>query len=110
MHIGCDGSGTNSGPVLENDSAGTAPCHDDLTHGRRNTDLDASSCSTARHRLRDGAHATDGVSPYAATPIHLSKVVVQLHVSGAGCVRTGVVADSKPNMAFTRSERNQRSR
>ena len=39
---------------------------------------------------RYGAHATDGLTP----PIHLSKGVVQLHVSGAGCVRTGVVADN----------------
>src|SRR5262249_54139006 len=92
MPVGCDGSGSNSGPVLENDSAGTAPCHDDLTHGRRNADLGASSCSTARHRLRDGAHATDGVSPYAATPIHLANGLVQLHVSGPGCVRARVVA------------------
>ena len=46
-----------------------------------------------RHRLGDGAHAADGVTPDAALAVHLAKHVVQQHVRRARGVGTRVVAD-----------------
>ena len=47
----------------------------------------------ARHRLRDRAHAADGVAPHALLAVHLAECVVQHHIGRAGRVGAGVVAD-----------------
>ncbi len=47
----------------------------------------------ARHRLRDRAHAADGVAPHALLAVHLAEGMVQHHIGGAGRVGAGVVAD-----------------
>ena len=47
----------------------------------------------ARHRLRDRAHAADGVAPHALLAVHLAERVVQHHIGRAGGVGAGVIAD-----------------
>ena len=52
-------------------------------------------CAAAalRHRLRDRAHAADGVAPGALLAVHLAEAVVQQHVGRARRVGARVVAD-----------------
>ena len=45
------------------------------------------------HRLRDCAHAANGVAPFARLAVDLAETVMQKHVGGARCIGTGVVAD-----------------
>ena len=46
-----------------------------------------------RHRLRDRAHAADGVAPDALFAVHLAERMMQHHIGRAGGVGAGVVAD-----------------
>ena len=47
----------------------------------------------ARHRLRDRAHAADGVAPDAFLAVHLAKRVVQHHIGRARGIGAGIIAD-----------------
>ena len=66
---------------------------DDLAHTRIRVDRDAAALRGARHRLRDRAHAADGVAPDALLAVHLAEGVVQHHIGRARRVRTGIIAD-----------------
>jgi hypothetical protein len=55
--------------------------------------LDAACFGFLAHRLRDGAHAADGVAPPALLAVHLAEDVMQQHVGAARRVRAREVAD-----------------
>ena len=54
----------------------------------------AESARLGGHRLRDRAHAADGVAPHAAMAVHFADHVVQQHISRARRIRAGEVADN----------------
>ena len=56
-------------------------------------DVDAEPARFGGHRLRDRAHAADGVAPDAALAVDLAEGVVQQHIGAARRVGTRVVAD-----------------
>ena len=68
--------------------------------------------ASRRHRLRDRAHAADGVAPRAALAVHLAEHVMQQHVRGSraytGSAKLPTTA-SKPNAALIGADSNQRS-
>src|SRR4051812_14517047 len=79
--------------IVEDDSNGAAALHDHFAHAGVKFDLRAMLACRARHRLRDGAHAADGMSPDALLAIHLTERMMQHHISRTGGVRAGVIAD-----------------
>ena len=48
---------------------------------------------SARHRLRDRAHAADGVPPHARTAIHFAERMMQQHIGGPRRIGTRQIAD-----------------
>ena len=79
--------------IVEDDAGGAAALDDHLAHAGFGFDLGAVPARRARHRLRDRAHAADGVAPHALLAVHLAERVVQHHVGRAGGVGAGVIAD-----------------
>ncbi len=47
----------------------------------------------ARHRLRDRAHAADGVAPDALPAVHLAERVMQHHIGRTRRIGAGIIAD-----------------
>src|SRR6185437_11092161 len=70
---------------------GATALDENLTYGRRNTDERTTRLRRARHRLGNGPHATDRVTPGAFLAIHLPEHVVQEHIGGAWGVWASVV-------------------
>ncbi len=91
-----------------------ATFHDDLANGAIGTDLDAlaSRHLFRRHRLGDGAHATDGMAPGTLDPVALAEHVMQQHVGRArrcSRLRQLPTMESKPSTALIGSLSNQPS-
>ena len=75
------------------DADGAALLDDDFLHRRIGFDRDAESPAGLRHRLRDRAHAADGMAPCALLAVHFAKDMMQQHIGGAGRVGARVIAD-----------------
>ena len=70
-----------------NDAGRPALVDDDLLDRRAEQDVDALLSCGAGHRLRDRAHAADGVAPGARDASRFAEQMVQQHVGTAGRVR-----------------------
>ena len=79
--------------VVEHHADRAVALDDHLAHAGIGVDLDAGAARGARHRLRDRAHAADGVAPDALLAVHLAEGVVQHHIGRAGGVGAGIIAD-----------------
>ena len=55
--------------------------------------FDTSRACGFRHRLRDRAHAADGVAPVALHAVHLAEAMMQQHIGGARRVGARIIAD-----------------
>ena len=75
------------------DEAARCAARDDALDRRVALDVDAEPTRFGGHRLRDRAHATDGVAPDAALSVDLTEGVVQQHIGAARRVGARVVAD-----------------
>ena len=64
-----------------------------LAHRRIDADLRAVRGRRLRHRLRDRAHAADGVAPGALLAVHLAEAMMQQHIGRARRVGARVIAD-----------------
>ena len=62
---------------------------------RLGDDLDARLLAGLAHRLRDRAHAADGVAPRALLAVHLAEDVVEQHIGRARRVGAGEIADHR---------------
>ena len=56
-------------------------------------DLGAMPARGARHRLRDRAHAADGVAPDALLAVHLAERMMQHHIGRTRGIGAGIIAD-----------------
>ena len=79
--------------VVEDDADRAVALDDHLAHAGIGFDLGAVRARGARHRLRDRAHAADGVAPDALLAVHLAEGVVQHHIGRARGVGAGIIAD-----------------
>ena len=93
VDAGGDISGADGLAVVEDDADGAVAFDDHLAHAGVEFDLGAVPAGGARHRLRDRAHAADGVAPDALLAVHLAERMMQHHVGRARCVGAGVIAD-----------------
>jgi hypothetical protein len=95
IDVGGDNPGSDAASVGQFDARRPASVDQHLPDRRVGQDLHASREAGLGHGLRDGAHATDSVTPGALLTAHLAKRVVQQHVGRAGAVGTGIVADHR---------------
>ena len=82
-------------PSVQHDAGGAIALNDDFAHRRAHVDAHAVGAGGARHRLRDRAHAADGVAPGALLAVHLAEHVMQQHIGGARRVRARQIADHR---------------
>ena len=92
-HIGSDGPRRHALARLQEHAHGLAVLDDQRRDRGVRADDGAARLGRARHGLRDGAHAADGVAPHPGFAVHLAEGVVQQHVGGAGREGAGVGAD-----------------
>ena len=93
IDAGGDIFGADGLAIVEDDADGAVALDDHLAHAGIGFDLDAMPARGARHRLRDRAHAADGVAPDALLAVHLAEGMVQHHIGRARGVGAGVIAD-----------------
>ena len=93
IDAGGDIFGADGLAIVEDDADSAAVLDDHLAHAGIEFDLGAMPARGARHRLRDRAHAADGVAPDALLAVHLAKRMVQHHVGRARGIGAGVIAD-----------------
>ena len=93
IEIGDDRARADRLALLRHDADRAALLDDDLAHGRIDANLHAVRGRGLRHRLRDRAHAADGVAPHALLAVHLAEAMMQQHVGRARRVGARVVAD-----------------
>ena len=80
-------------PEDKQHAARRAVLDDDLPHLGAGADLDAALRRGLRHRLRDGAHAAQRMTPDARLSVHLAKAMVEQDVGSAGRGRRRVGTD-----------------
>src|SRR4051812_7266244 len=83
MYVAAFGDCADRSPVLD----------EHFAHRTFELDLHTARLRALRHRLRDGAHAADRMTPRALVAVDLAEYVVEQHVGGARRVGTCVVAD-----------------
>ncbi len=93
IDAGGDIGRTDRFAVVEDDAHGAIALHDHFAHPRVGLDLRAMGAGGRRHRLRDRAHAADGVAPQALPAVHLSEGVMQHHIGRTRRVGARIVAD-----------------
>ena len=93
IDAGDDVFGANGFAVVEDDADRAVALDDHLAHAGIGLDLDAMAARRLRHRLRDRAHAADGVAPDALLAVHLAERMVQHHIGRARRIGAGVIAD-----------------
>ena len=95
IDVGDDRAGADRRAVVQHDARGAVALDDDFAHRSAHVDAHAMGTGGACHRLRDGAHAADGVAPHALLAVHFAEDVMQQHVSGARRVRARQIADHR---------------
>ena len=93
MTLDDDIFGADGVAIVEDDANRAAAFDDHFAHTGVGLDLGAMAARGARHRLRDRAHAADGMTPDALLAVHLAERMVQHHIGGACGIRAGIVAD-----------------
>ncbi len=93
IDAGGDVFGADRLAIVEDHADGAVTLDDHLAHPGVEPDLDAMPARGAGHRLRDRAHAADGVAPDALLAVHLAESVMQHHIGRARGVGAGVIAD-----------------
>ena len=78
--------------IFQHHAGGAAAIQHDFAHRTVGADIDARFRTRLCHRLRDRAHAADGVTPGALDAVHFTEDVVQQHISRTGRVRAGIGA------------------
>ena len=101
--------GLDDASAFELDAGGSTARGDNPFHGRVGFQRDPEPACFGRHRLRNGAHAADGVAPDAGFSIYFAEYMVQQHIAAAGRVRARKLPTtaSKPYSALTASVSNQ---
>ena len=95
IDVGDDRARSNRRAVVKHDAAGAAVLHDHFAHRGAHIDAHAVLAGRARHRLRDRAHAADGVTPHAVIAVHFAERVMQQHIGGARRVGARQVAHDR---------------
>ena len=93
IDAGGDVFGADGLAVVEDDADRAVAFDDHLAHAGIEFDLGAMAARRARHRLRDRAHAADGVAPDALLAVHLAERMMQHHIGRACGIGAGVIAD-----------------
>jgi len=78
--LGDDGSGGDLPVVVQADAHGPAMLDTHPGDGCVRLDLDAQAPGLCSHRLRDGSHTADRMSPYAALPVDLAEGMMEQDV------------------------------
>ncbi len=79
--------------LLGNHAHRAAAFDQDLPHRARDANFHAALGRGFRHRLGDGAHSADRMSPGSLLAVDLAKYVVQQHIGRSGGIGARIVAD-----------------
>ena len=100
IQVGYDAARPDRLAVRGDHAHGAAAFDQNFAHRTRDSNVDAARRRRLRHRLRDGAHAADRMSPRAFLAVDLAEHVVQQHVGGT--------RRSKDSRSCRRCRRNHR--